>query len=316
MSEAEEFADEIHHHVKRKFKRRKVIVTGLDEIWGMDLASMESFASYNNGYKYILCIIDVFSKFAWCIPLKNKTAASILTAVKDVVSESKRQPEKIWVDRGSEFYNKDFKSWATKNKITIYSTYGESKSVVVERFIRTLKELITRKFSSTQSRDWVKILPGVLKYYNNKYHTTIKMSPTEASDPMNEVQVYNNVNHEEKVKKKKPKFKVGDQVRISVVKGKFEKGYTPNFSYEVYTVSKVLDTNPITYKLVDYNEDAISGSFYENEMLKTKHPEHYEVEAILETRKRGNKKEHLVKFYGWDKKFSEWIPEDQVKDIK
>src|SRR5690606_28357927 len=119
---AEKFAEEIHHQVRRKFKRRKVIVTGLDKIWAMDLASMESFTDYNKGYKYILCIIDVFSKYAWCVPLKNKTGSSILKAVKDVVAESGRIPEKIWVDQGSEFYNKEFQSWAKNNKITINTT--------------------------------------------------------------------------------------------------------------------------------------------------------------------------------------------------
>src|SRR4051812_26584403 len=103
-----QFSKEIHHRVVRKFKRRRVIVTGIDEIWAMDLASMESFVEYNNGFKFILCIVDVFSKYSWCIPLKNKTASSILTAVKTVIEESKRSPEKI-MGWGSEFYNKTFK---------------------------------------------------------------------------------------------------------------------------------------------------------------------------------------------------------------
>lgn len=313
---ADEFAHEIHHQVKRKFKRRKVIVTGRDEIWAMDLASMESLASYNDDYKYILCIIDVFSKFAWCVPLKNKTGTSILKAVKDVVSESQRSPEKIWVDRGSEFYNKDFKRWAESNNITIYSTYGESKSVVVERFIRTLKELLAKKFSATNSRVWTKMLPNTLKFYNTKFHKTIQMSPTAASDPTNEVQVYNNIYKiKDKEKKKKPKFKVDDNVRISRLKEKFEKGYEHNFSFEVFKVSEVLKTDPVTYKLVDYDKDPVAGSFYENELLKTSVPDHYEVEKILETRTVRKKKEYFVKFYGWPKKFNTWLTEDQVMDI-
>jgi integrase-like protein/chromodomain-containing protein len=315
---SEEFAKEIHHQVKRKFKRRQVVVTGLDEIWAMDLASMESFVSYNDGYKYILCIIDVFSKFAWCVPLKNKTGASILKAVKDITSQSGRSPEKIWVDKGSEFYNKEFQSWAKSNNITIYSTYGESKSVVVERFIRTLKELLTRKFSATNSREWIKMLPGILNFYNHKYHSTIDMSPIDASDPANEVQVYNNIyktHGKEKKKKKKPKFHVGDHVRVSRIKEKFEKGFQPNFSHEVFTISEVLHTSPFTYKLIDYDKDPIEGSFYEQELLKTSVPEHYEVESILETRGVGKKKEYFVKFYGWPKKFNTWLSEDQLMEI-
>ena len=301
----DEFAREMHHQVKRKFKRRKVIGTGIDEIWAMDIAFMESFAADNNGFKYILCIIDVFSKYAWCVPLKSKTGTIVLTAVKDVIAESGRQPEKIWVDRGSEFYNKEFMDWAKKKNITVYSTYGESKSVVVERFIRTLKELITRKFTSTNLRNWVKILPGILKFYNNKYHKTIKMTPTEATDPMNEVEVHNNIHKikDREKKKKKPKFKVGDQVRVSRVKGTFEKGYDTNWTYEVFTISKVLDTEPVTYQLTDYDDELIDGSFYENELLKTNVPDQYGILKILETRGTGNKKEYLVKFYRWMGKY-------------
>src|SRR5690606_13835704 len=183
---SEQFAEELHHRVKRKFRRRRVIVNAIDDIWALDLASMESYVEYNDGFKFILCIIDVFSKYAWCVPLKNKTGAMILKAVKDVITESKRSPEFIWCDKGSEFYNKQFQDWAKSKNITIYSTYGESKSVVVERFIRTLRELLAKKFSSTNSRDWVKMLPNTLKFYNNKFHSTIGMSPVEASKPENQ----------------------------------------------------------------------------------------------------------------------------------
>ena len=129
---------------------------------------MNAFEKHNDGYKYILCIVDLFSKFAWSIPLKSKSADTVLTAIKNVVKESGREPEKIWVDKGSEFYNKDFKTWTNKKDIVIYSTYGESKSAVVERFIRTLKELIVPIFTETNSRDWVSILPDVMKTYNNR----------------------------------------------------------------------------------------------------------------------------------------------------
>ena len=142
MSKSERaiFASEIHKRAVKKFRRRKVIVQKIDEIWALDLASLESLANYNDGYKYMLCVIDVFSKFAWAVPLKNKTAATVLTAIQSIVKKSKRIPEKVWVDQGSEFYNKSFKDWLKTNDITMYSTYGDSKSVVVERFIRTLKD--------------------------------------------------------------------------------------------------------------------------------------------------------------------------------
>lgn len=188
--ESKQFASEIHHRVVRKFPRRKIIVHRLDEIWAVDLASMESVASYNDGYKFILCIVDLFSRFAWCVPLKNKSATTVLNAVKEVIAKSGRSPEKSWSDKGSEFYNKVFLGWAKDHDIVVYSTFGDSKSAVVERFIQTLRELISKKFSETQSREWIKMLPNIVKFYNQKFHKTIQMSPNEASDPDNSLSVF------------------------------------------------------------------------------------------------------------------------------
>ncbi|HRP37281.1 MAG TPA: DDE-type integrase/transposase/recombinase, partial [Candidatus Dojkabacteria bacterium] len=276
---------------------------------------MNAYESYNKGYKYILCVIDVFSKYAWCVAMKNKDSETVLKAVKQIIEESKREPEKIWVDKGSEFYNKKFKDWANKNDIVIYSTYSESKSVVVERFIRSLKELIMPIFSEHNTREWINILPQVVKTYNNRYHKTIKMTPVEASDHKNATTVFLNLSKHKSSKKQKPKFQVGDEVRVSRIKDKFEKGYEFNFTYEVFTISKVLHTDPITYQLVDYHGDPIEGSFYTEELLKTKVPKHYEVEKVISTRMKGKKKLSLVKYFGWPAKFNEELEESQLHDI-
>ena len=112
---------------------------------------MKSLMKYNDNYRYILCIIDVFSKYAWCIPLKNKNATSVLHAVQNTIESSHRTPERIWVDRRSEFYNKDFERFLTSHNITMYSTYGESKAAVVERFIRTIKDIMTKVFTENHT---------------------------------------------------------------------------------------------------------------------------------------------------------------------
>lgn len=317
MAQADKFAQEVHRRINRKFQRRKVIVSKIDEIWGIDLASMESLTEYNNGFKFILCVIDVFSKFAWCVPLKNKSAETVLNAVTDIIKKNHRSPGKIWVDKGSEFYNKDFLKWTKTENIVVYSTYGESKSVVVERFIRTLKEMITQYFTKTNSRDWVKILPIVVQTYNNRVHRTIGMTPTEASKPENEFKIYVNVYKDLNGKsvKQKVKFKVGDQVRVSRLKGNFEKGYANNFSYEVFTIGEILPTTPVTYKLIDYDNDPIEGSFYEQELVKTSVPDYYEIENILDERKVKGHTEYFVSFHGWPKKFNTWLSDDQIKDI-
>ena len=311
------FSNEVHKPRRKIFQRRKVFVNSIDEIWAMDLASMENIADDNKGFKFILCIIDVFSKYAWCIPLKNKSSSTVLDAVKKVVIDSGRIPTKIWVDQGSEFYNKLFQTWIKSKKITMYSTYGESKSVVAERFIRTIRTNIERLITETKSRDWVGNLDMLVDNYNNTKHSTIRMTPTEASKPENEITVFNNLNLKPKRKEiKKAKFKVGDQVRISKIKKTFEKGFKHNWTFEVFTIEKVLDTEPITYKIVDFDNEPVEGSFYSEELQKTDVPDHYEVEEILETRKVGKKKEYLIKFLGWPAKFNLWVGEDQISDIK
>ena len=314
MTERKQFAAEIHKRALKKFKRRHVIVDRKDEIWGIDLADMNSLISFNDGYRYILCIIDVFTKFAWAVPLKNKMAATVLFAVEAVVSKSKRIPEKVWLDHGSEFYNKQFQAWAKDNNIVMYSTHGESKSVVVERWVRSLKDIATKYFTEHSTRDWVHNLDKFLKIYNNREHKTIKMSPVEASKDENEGRVKAAFYHATE-KEKAPLFAVGDQVRISRIKDKFEKGYENNYSYEVFTISQVLKTEPVTYKLIDYLKNSIKGSFYSEELLKTKVPDYFEIDKILKTRTVGKKKEYFVKFVGHNDSFNEWVSEDQVTDL-
>jgi len=294
MDKANQLANEIHHQRKKKFPRRQVIVTHIDETWAMDLASMESFATENDGYKFILCVIDVFSKYAFCVPLKNKSATTVLDAVKKIISESERSPENFWVDRGTEWYNKSFQDYIKSQDMKMYSTHGESKAVVAERFIKTIKDKIYKYFTSEQTHNWIKVLPGLVKTYNNTKHSTIKMTPVEASKDKNQIPVFLNLTKPNKKRDNlEPKFKVGDLVRISRLKETFEKGYAPTFTYEVFKVSKVIDTSPVTYKIEDYHGKEIQGSFYEPELLKTKVPDYYLVEKILETRKKGKKKRGL-----------------------
>ena len=136
----EQLAEELHKPIIRKFKKRKVYSTFKDNIWGVDLADVQLLSKYNKGIRFLLCVIDIFSKYAWVVPLKDKKGISIVKAFQSVLKQSNsRKPNKIWVDKGSEFYNFYFKKWLRDNDIVMYSTHNEGKSVVAERFIRTLK---------------------------------------------------------------------------------------------------------------------------------------------------------------------------------
>ena len=135
----EQLADELHKPIIRKFLKRRVYSAFKDNIWSTDLADMQLLSKYNKGIRFLLCVIDIFSKYAWVIPLKDKKGISIVKAFQSIFKQSNRKPNKIWIDIGSEFYNAYFKKWLRGNDIVMYSAHNEGKSVVAERFIRTLK---------------------------------------------------------------------------------------------------------------------------------------------------------------------------------
>ena len=149
---------------------------------GVDLADMQLLSKFNKGFRFLLCVIDIFSKYAWVVPLKDKKGISSVNAFKKVLKESNRKPNKIWVDKGSEFYNISFKKWLQDNDIGMYSTNNEGKSVIAERFIRTLKNKIYKCMTSISKNVYIDKLDDIVKKYNNTYHTSIKMKPVDVKD--------------------------------------------------------------------------------------------------------------------------------------
>ena len=167
-------ADELHKPIIRKSKKRKVYSSFRDNIRGADLADMQLLSKFNKGFRFLLCVIDIFSKYAWAIPLKDKKAISIANGFQKILHDSKRKPSKIWVDRGSEFYNNSFKKWLQDNDTVMYSTNNEEKSVVAERFIRTLKNKIYKYMTAISKNVYIDKLDDIFKECNNTYHTSIK----------------------------------------------------------------------------------------------------------------------------------------------
>ena len=138
----QQLAEELHKRIIRKFKKTKVHAAFKDNIWGADLADMQLLSKYSKGIRFLLCVIDIFSKYAWVVPLKDKKGISIGKGFQSILKKSNRKPNKIWVDKGSEFYNTYFKKWLRDNDLVMYSTHNEGKSVAAERFIRTIKSNI------------------------------------------------------------------------------------------------------------------------------------------------------------------------------
>ena len=137
-----QLAEELHKPIIKNFKRSKVYSSFKDNIWGVDLADMQLITRYNKGIRNILCVIDLFGRYVWVIPLKNKKGESIVEGFQKILDDSNRKPNKIWVDHESEFYNNKFKIFLKENDSEMYSTFNEGKSVVTERFIQTLKNKI------------------------------------------------------------------------------------------------------------------------------------------------------------------------------
>ena len=170
-------ADELLEPIIRKFKRRKVYSSFKDNIWGADFVDIQLISKFNKGIRYLLCVIDIFSKYVWVFPLKNKKEVTIVNAFKAILNNSKRKPNKLWFDQGSEFYNNFYKEWLDDNDIKIYSTCNEGKSVVVERFTRTLSNKIYKHMRTVSKNVYFDVLDDIVNKYNNANHKTIKMKP-------------------------------------------------------------------------------------------------------------------------------------------
>ena len=264
-------ADELHKPVIKKFNKIKLYSRFKDNIWGVDLAGMQSLSRINKGIKYLLCAIDLYSKYVFVIPLNDEKGISIVNAFDKIIKQSNRKPNKIWVDQGGEFYNNVFKKWLPDNDIIMYSIYNEGKSVVAERFIRTLKNKLCKQMTTTGKNVYYDVLDYVVNKYNNTKHSTIKMKPIDVGDINKRVYVDE---HNEKDTKKsssseRSRFKVGDRVRISKFKNIFAKGYTPNSSKEIFIVDKINDAVPYAYNIKDLNDEEIIGSFYDRELQKS-----------------------------------------------
>ena len=218
---------------------------------------------------------------------------------------SNRKPNKIWVDQGSEFYNKSFKDFLKINNVKMYSAYNEGISVVAERFIRTLKNKIFKQMTTINQNIYFDVLDDILDKYNNTVHKTIKMRPIEVTD--DSYAKYNGIAFNEIPNKQNPKFNVGDNVRISKYKSIFAKGYTPNWSEEVFISSKIKNIVPWTYAINYLNGEEITGIFNEKELQKTNKKE-FRIEKLL--KRKGDKL--YVKWKGYNNSFNCWINKNDL----
>lgn len=297
----------LHKPARRNFKRRHVIIKGLNDLFQADLVEMIPYAKFNRGFKYILIVINAFSKFTYARPLKNKTSHEVTKAMRSILSEIKVAPKNLQTDQGKEFFNTNFAALMKKYKINHYATFSNLKASIVERCNRTLKNLMWKRFSLQGSYKWINILNEILHKYNTTVHSTTGFKPSKVTKK-NEKAILNSAYTHLKILDLKKKFKVGDHVRISKYRHAFSKGYTPNWSNEVFKIHKVNLTYPTTYLIQDHKGDPIQGGFYEYELQKVKHPDVYLVEKVL--RRKGN--QVYVQWLGMDKSHNSWIDKSNI----
>ena len=271
----------MHKRAIHKFQRRFVYTPGIDEIWTADLIILnrKEYVKQNDGYKYILTVMDTFSRYAWVRVTKNKDKKTIADAFENIIKTDARSRvcKLLWTDGGGEFFNKYFENTLKRLNIIRYTTKSHLKSIMIERFNQTLMTKISVKFSERSDNRYIDDIHNIVEKYNNTYHSTIKMTPTEASKKENEGLVYYTINNkrirERYIQNKKPKFKINDHVRIKVSKKHFQKGYDARWSKQIYLIYKINLTLPPTYKIKEILENGkykyITKNFYEQELQKT-----------------------------------------------
>jgi len=304
-SEKQILANELHAPVRRNFPRRRVIVRGYDDLWQADVVEMHPYSRLNQGHHYILTVIDVLSKHAWALPLKKKSGKEVAETFMKIIRGG-RCPANLQTDQGKEFYNADMQRLIKKHNINHYSTYSIMKASVVERFNRTLKNEMWKMFTLNGTYKWIDMLPNLISQYNMRKHRTIGMRPIDVTPTIADKllnTVYSNVKIAAPAR-----FKVGDSVRVSKFKTIFDKGYTPNWTTEVFKIIKVQATNPVTYLLEDSRGETIAGGFYECEIHRAANPDVYLVEKVLQ--KKGDMV--FVKWLGFDNSHNSWIKKNNV----
>ena len=248
------FINEIYSKPPRKYYvTNKTDVYHIDDIWSLDILDLKDYGLENNrGYRYVLVIIDNFSKFGWTIPLKNKNAQTIKDSFENILINSKRSPNLIETDRGKEFYNNIFQDFLNKNNIKLYYRNSSYGAVFAERFNRTIRDLLKKIVFEQGDAKWIDILPMITEQYNNRIHTSTKLSPKDASLKKNEGFVYKNLL--DKRKKVKPKYEMGDLIRTADLKKTFSKGDTTNWSYKLYKITEIINDTIPSYKIDNLTE--------------------------------------------------------------
>lgn len=307
----------IHRTVNRKFSRSPIIAAFIDAQWQGDLADMSGWAEYNDGVRFLLVMIDIVSKYLWVEPLQTKHGEEVLKGFKAILQKDNRKPQKLQTDDGKEFWYNKFQSFLEENKIFFFTLKSEKKAAIAERVIRTLKDKIHRYLTEKNTKRYIHILQDLVASYNDTYHTSIKMAPSEVNEENEGLILETLYGHLWKTPSKysKKNWKPGVFVRLSTSKGKFEKGFVGNWTEEVFIIHQALNVTPVRYIVKDWNGQIIKGTFYQKELQEiiVEEDGFWKVESVLKKRRVGRKVEYLVKWQGHD--MTSWVNARDIKGI-
>lgn len=297
----------LHRPAINKFVRRPTIVAGIGEQVQADLVDVTTLSRANGGVKFLLTCVDVFSKRAWVFPLPNKKGSEVAEKLEALFNDAKFRT--MQTDKGKEFYNADVKRVLAAHGTSHFSTENDTiKAAVAERFNRTLRDRVYRHMTYKGTDEYVSALPDIVAGYNDSYHKTIGMAPNEVTRE-NQEEIWDRLNAGARKRQwdaKKPRLEAGDTVRVSEARRAFTRGYTPNWTIEVFRVSEVLANHrPVVYRIRDLAGEDIDGTFYEQELQKVTPPSSYAVEKVL--RRRNGGRELLVRWEGYPASFDSWI---------
>jgi transposase InsO family protein len=303
-----------HRRVSRRFVTGKVISGGFMETLQADLMDVSRYSRWNNGFKFILVVLDVFSKRAFVQPLKRKSATP--KAFKLMLPDFPQQPLYLHVDRGTEFYNAEMRQLLQENAITMYSTHSVYKANMAERLIRTLRKRLARYFEHYGTWRWIDYLQPMINNYNNTVHSATKLKPTSVG-LHNQKELWQKLYMTDVPDAGPVKFKPGEFVRISKSRTAFTKEAYDMYSEEVYAVTRVCPGPPIYYRIADMTGEVIEGRFYNNELTKTVRPERFVIEKVLRRNIiKDGVRHHFVSWRGYPASFNCYVKASDVINIR
>ena len=303
----------MHKTVPKKFARVRT-VAGLETQLQGDLIDVSSLAKDNSNVKFLLTVIDVFSRKAFVEPLLRKTASSVALGFEKILNRLGFRPFYFNSDQGPEFVNATFKALLRKHKIDFFtSNDADIKCAVVERFNRTLMSKIYRYLTKHNSHRYLDVLPDIINNYNNLYHSAVGLAPSQVTHTNKEKvwqKLYNSpTKKSDKNNKKKKRLFSGDYVRIPKARKAFAKGFRTGWTGEIFKIRRVRPSAPSTFDLEDLSGENIKGVFYKQELLKCSLPDYFEVESVLD--KKGDLL--LVKWRHYPKKFNQWVSSKNIR---